>query len=497
LQKQVFHLSCVFFYIVESCSVQKPIIKITSAAVIALIVSQAQAGAFSLYTESSPAAIGNFAAGIAAEGADASIGWYNPAGLILIKERQVVFGGVGVFPSSTLTGTSTYTTPLPFPGLPPAQYVQSFSGLQGAQSAGVPSLHYALPLGERAVFGLSVVSPFGLATDYDFTSPVRYAATLSKLEIVDFSPELGGKITDHFSIGAGLDLQYARVKFNQMLGSPAYLEFIQALGEVVNPYSLDSQSYNSGDSFAVGFHAGVLFRFDDNHARLGVNYQSSVQHQFTGSSRLVGPLADSSLNIFFPAEADPNASYSSGNLYSNYIELPDVLTISGYKDVNDKLALLGSIVYFGWSSFNNITLNNVAAGIPLELGNTFLTTLDSTTLENYRDTWRFALGANYHVNPQWMLRVGGGYDQTPTVNAYRDVRLPDSNRFALSVGTHYQMKPNLGFDLGYTYLFAANDAVVNNTEIIRTSTYNVNATAKNYAQLLGVQAVWKLDGVTK
>lgn len=459
-----------------------------------MIVNQSvQAGGFSLYTESSPAAIGNFAAGIAAEGADASIGWYNPAGLVLIKNQQLLIGGVGVFPSSKLTGTSTYTSPIPFVGIPPQQYIQSFTNLQGAESAVVPTLHYALPLGENAVFGLSIVSPFGLSTDYELNSPVRYAATLSKLETVDVSPEIGGKLTEHFSIGGGLDFEYARVKFNRMIGSPAYLQFIQTLGEPVLPTTLDSQSYNSGDSLGFGFHIGGLVMFDQNHTRLGLNYQSGIKHQFTGTSTLTGPLADPTLNIFFPAEANPNASFSSNSLYSNNIDLPDILTLSAYRDINEQWALLGSVVYSGWSSFKNITLNNVAIGIPSSAGSTALTTVNSTTVEDYRDTWRFALGANYRVNQQWMMRVGGGYDQTPTVTAHRDVRLPDSNRWALSIGTHYQMRPNLGFDLGYTYLFAANDAVVNNTQVISTSTYNVNAVSKNNAQLLGLQAVWMID----
>ncbi|MFW2535499.1 transporter, partial [Legionella sp. 28fTON52] len=42
------------------------------------------------------------------EAADASTGWYNPAGLALIRQQQVVVGAVGVFPSSELTGTSTF-----------------------------------------------------------------------------------------------------------------------------------------------------------------------------------------------------------------------------------------------------------------------------------------------------------------------------------------------------------------------------------------------------
>ena len=75
------------------------------------ISSISQAGGFSLYTESSVVALGNYGAGVAAEAADASIGWYNPAGLVLIKKPQLILGGIGVFPSTKLSGNSTYSEP--------------------------------------------------------------------------------------------------------------------------------------------------------------------------------------------------------------------------------------------------------------------------------------------------------------------------------------------------------------------------------------------------
>lgn len=466
-----------------------------SAAVIAMGAQASHAGSFSLYTESSAAAIGNYAAGIAAEAADASIGWYNPAGLVLIKKPQLLVGGVGVLPSMKLSGTSTYTTINTL--IPPEfqNYVSSFNNLQGSQNAVVPSFHYALPLGERAAFGLSIVSPFGLSTNYGENSPVRYAATLSKLETVLVSPELAGKLSDHLSIGAGLNFQYASVEFNREIGSPALLT---ALSSVVDPLiqanSLDSSSHNSGDSFGIGVHVGVLWMFDENHTRIGINYQSDISQQFNGQSQLTGRLADPSLEVLGDLlAANPNAQFTSNSLQSNFIDFPDVITLSAYRDVTQKLALLGSVVYSGWSSFKSISLTNVAAVASDTDGNIHQTLTGATTPEDYRQTWRFALGANYHVTPQWMMRVGGGYDQTPTVDNDRDVRLPDCNRWALAIGTHYQMKPSLGFDLGYSYLFAANNAKINNTQAIGASSqFNVNAIAQSHAQLIGLQAVWTM-----
>ncbi|RUR13897.1 OmpP1/FadL family transporter [Legionella sp. km772] len=478
----------------------KPLRTIVSTAVLGILAaSAAHAGSFALYTESSPAAIGNYAAGIAAEAADASIGWYNPAGLPLLREQQVTFGGVGVFPSTKLSGTSTFTTvtetglPALFPPSITSIYPQAYSGIQGAENGFVPSVHYALPLGESATFGFSVVSPFGLSTDWGLASPVRYQATKSELITANFSPELGAKITNNFSLGAGLDLQYARVKFNRVLGIPTFLSSVGA-----NPFADDSLSYNKGKSFGVGFHVGAMGMFNDNHTRIGLNYQSKMRHKFNGYSQLSGPLATPATNLFLEPVSPPSIILNN-NLSSNSIEFPDVLTLSAYHDLNEKIALLGSVVYTGWSCFDSIQLNNVAApnvnvSIPTQTATVSQVSVSSTSLQNYRDTWRAAIGANYKFNDIWMLRVGGGYDQTPTNNVYRDIRLPDADRWALSVGAHYQARANVGIDVGYTHLFAVNDPVVNRTDPLAAgSTYNVDAIGSVSADLVGAQVVWKMD----
>lgn len=471
---------------------QKPIKTLVSAAVAALMAGSANAGSFSLYTESNGSAVGNFAAGIAAEAADASTGWYNPAGLALINEQQIVFGGVGVFPTSELSGTSTFTTTgIPFP------YVQTFSDLDGAKDALVPSMHYALPLGESATFGLSVVSPFGLKTLWSERSPVRYAATLSELQTINVSPEIGGKVTENFALGAGIDLQYARVKFNRMLGAPALMQFYSLFGVPVSPNFVDSESYNKGDSFGVGFHAGILGMFNNNHTRIGLNYQSEMRHKFHGFSRLNGRLATPGLDITDPFSvlaADPRAVLRTDTLSSNNISFPDIVTLSGYHDVNEKLALLASVVWTGWSTVKTIELDNAVAYAPPSAafaGGQVL--VNSVSTENYSDAWRFALGANYRFNDQWMLRVGGGYDETPTNDIHRSVRIPDESRWALSIGGHYQWRPNIGVDAGYTYLFAADDPIINRTEIIGTSTNTISARGNAHAHLVGAQLTWILD----
>lgn len=474
----------------------KPLRTLVSSAVISVLAtSVAHAAGFSLYGESAGYTTGNYAAGAAAEAADASTGWYNPAGLALLREQQVVFGGVGIFPTLKLNGTSTFTTVTPIPNFPPMvrKYVQNFDGVNGGYSALVPSFHYALPLGERTTFGLSVTAPFGLATDWSPYSPVRYSATYTEVLTTNISPELGTRLTEHFALGAGLDMQWSRVKFNQMIGAPTLFMALD------NPYKVDSLSYNKGASWGVGFHVGVMGIFNDNHTRIGINYQSRVRHVFYGHSRLSGILANDDFSLVQPV-LPPSSSRLNEDLFSDPQEFPDVLTISGYQDVNEKLALLGSVVYTGWHVFKDIKLNNVAVPnigsafppVPLEVTPA---NANIAVAQNFHDAWRVAIGANYHLNPKLMLRVGGGYDQTPTNNTDRNIRLPDVDRWAIAVGAHYQWKPTIGVDIGYTHLFAGNTPSIDSTQVLSpTSTYNVEANGGSFsADLVGAQLTWMID----
>lgn len=466
----------------------KPIKTILASAIGAILsINVVHAGSFSLYTESSAAALGNYGAGLAAEAADASTGWYNPAGLAKRYHQELVSSLVGLIPRSTITGTSTFTSaalPAPF-----NVYQQSFNHLQGAKDGLVPALHYSHPLGQDISFGLSVVAPFGLSTNWRRQTPVRYAATLSDLITADISPEIGGNITKNMSLGAGIDLQYARVKFNQVLGLPT-------LGQLpvpgLYPSRLDSYSYNRGNSFGVGFHTGVLLFSDDDHTRVGVNYQSVVRHKFHGHSRLTGPLATPGLTTITPfsALATIDALYKSPHLTSNVIEFPDIVTVSGYQDVNQHIALLGSVVYTGWHTLRSIALNNVA-GFANGIGQA---PVNSSTVEAYRNVWRVAAGVNYRLNEQWLFRAGTGYDKTPTVNADRDIRIADVDRIALAVGGHYQWRENLGVDVGYTHLFPTHKVSINKTNTVGAgNTYTINARASGSADLIGLQSVWQID----
>ena len=147
---------------------------------------------------------------------------------------------------------------------------------------------------------------------------------------------------------------------------------------------------------------------------------------------------------------------------------------------------MASATYTQWSVFKNLVLKNVAGYSKPDL--------IITIPENYSDTWNFAVGAHYQMSNKWLLKGGFGYDFTPSNDKDRNPQLPDQNRFAVSTGVRYKIKPNLWIDAGYTHLFVkqANIDVKQTTDqginLITTTKGSVNGSA----DVVGMQLTWNI-----
>jgi long-chain fatty acid transport protein len=78
--------------------------------------------------------------------------------------------------------------------------------------------------------------------------------------------------------------------------------------------------------------------------------------------------------------------------------------------------------------------------------------------ENFEDSYRFALGATYDVNPVLALRLGVAFDQSAAEN-YRSISIPDSDRLWYSAGATYQLSGAESIDFGLSYINGDNVVV--------------------------------------
>jgi long-chain fatty acid transport protein len=331
--------------------------------------------------------------------------------------------------------------------------------------------------------GLSLAVPFGLKTDYGRSTPVRYAATKSYLEVVDLSPAVGFNITKKISLGVGLDMERIAAELDSMA--------------TVGP-GTDSYGTNKGWGTAYGYHIGSMFQFTPTW-RVGFTYNSQVVQHPRGNSRFVGPIANAALGIPL---GTPATIYSGET--NVHLTLPGYFTLSGFGQVDPKWAVMGTAIYTQWNVIQVLSLQQVSAAnaalglIPTPVPHVGIVPVASTTTTvnlptHYRNTWNLAAGTEYYATERVTIRGGIGFDETPVVNSYRDVRIPDGNRYAVAMGAHFQATKTLGLDFGYTHLFLFGTTSVNPPPLqdgaqIVTTHGNVTGSA----DVFGAQLVWDI-----
>lgn len=374
---------------------------------------------------------------------------------------------------SPLTGTAT-----------PVLVSNQYGSAEGGGFAVVPSFHYAIPINDRVVAALSLVVPYGLVSDYPDDSVVRYSATESKVTDIDLTPSLGVKITDKFSVGAGIDFEHIDAVLDQVVG-------LGTLGPVVGlPADTDTTSDNNAADWTIGWHAGLMYQFSQA-TRVGLAYHSKISATLTGDSEFEGPLAS-------VANAGTSDEIKSTNAQTE-VSLPSTTSLSIYHDINARWAVMGTLNYTTWSVFNNIPLQNLAAVNQASVQQILAgsppfvptTSLSANVPQDFHNTWRLATGVNFHMTDNWMWRAGFGIDQDPTSDSARNVRLPDADRYNVAIGAHYQVNKKLGFDAGWTHLFVA-DGIINSGQTVGQQFTYVNGTTNNTANIYGLQLTWNI-----
>lgn len=460
--------------------IKKSVIAVGISFALLGVSENSSAGGFQLF-EQNAVNMGDFGAGGAAIAEDASTAFFNPAGLTRICHQQLVLSADTIITDQKFSGVNVWrgnNNPL----VPPTfAYREAADNVQGGSANIVPAINYAAPITDRIVFGFTVGVPFGLKTNYAQTSALRYSGTESKLSVLDLSPSLGVQITKPLSIGAGLDI----ARIDATLDSVGGLPIIPS-----NPTLFDSVSRNNAMDWGYGWHAGLLYQFNPC-TRVGLAYHSALRfNDLKGSSTLIGPLVN--LAQFVTTGVPASGIAESNNLRAS-TTMPPWTNFSIYHDINPCWAIDGSVVYTQWNRFNDVlTLHNVqSVGLSPTTGLPTPVLIDVSLPQHFRNTWRFALGAIYRPLPCLHFRAGVGYDQTPTNNTDRSIRLPDGNRYAVAVGAHYQVVKPLGVDVGWTHLFIQK-VNLSSTAVTGGQASTAIGDVKSHADLVGAQLTWDI-----
>lgn len=469
--------------------VMRRFVTVLCASGLIVVSTQASASGFQLW-EQDGASVGNYHAGYAAEANDASVAWYNPAGIPRIQNQQVVIGASAILSDFKYKGSVGVSerTPLvifnPGPSITFPVVTNTFNNVtaQGGTFNVVPNLHYVAPISDWIGFGFSIDVPFGLKTSYGSSTPLKYAATLTSIRVVDISPSLGFKITDKASLGVGFDIQRAYAEFNSVaaLINPQFLPPIPPPPKVVLP-AFDTDSTNKANDTGYGFRLGFLYEFTPC-TRVGLSYHSQVVHHFSGTSRFEGPINEI---------VNQGQSIVSSRATTN-VKLPPYTALSVFNKISPNWALMGTLIYTQWNTFKTLSLNQVAGVVDTGTIPAPSTNIDVEIPENYHNTWNLSLGANYYPTDTIILRGGIGFDQSPVRNKYRNVQLPDGDRYALALGGHFQATKTIGLDVGWSHIFFSQVKVNPPPQVNGAETVSTNGHVKGSADVLSGQVTWDI-----
>ncbi len=341
---------------------------------------------------------------------DPSAVFYNPAGITQLPGIQTMAGATFILPASDIVTTSggarTRTESVDNVWFPPHLYLTG-------------------QVTDSLWLGFGSFSQFGLGTEFDQNWPGRYNSYKAFIESVTINPNVVYKVNNQLSVAAGLDIIYFDIELDRK---------IDPLG--LNNPAFDVDRQLKGDAFGYGFNLAVHYKPLD-WLSMGVSYRSQAKVDVEGTSDFTKPAAlaaSPALSRFF------NDTDASGSII-----LPDMLFMGiAFKPI-DRLSMEVGATWTRWSLYNTLSIDYeidpMGSGRPAAYG----------SIKDWRDAWRFQIGAEYRLLDWLDLRGGYTYDETPDPNARVDYLVPANDRhlFALGSGAHWG---NWTFDLSYTYL---------------------------------------------
>ena len=412
----------------------------------ALAAGQAGASGFQL-REQSVRNLGASNAG-SSVGADASHVSLNPAAMANITERTFKVDATVIDLNAEFAGGGSVLA-----GTPLATPLTGGNGGDPGDATVVPNVSVVLPVGEQLVLGASIGAPFGLKTEYAPGWVGRYRALTSDLKTVDLTLSAAYKASDRVSLGVGLVYERAEALLSKAVdfGAIACATSPAASSTIPNchpasPFPFKPQRHDgsiavTGDDTAFGFLLGAHFTPTDQ-LQVGLSYRSELKHSLEGSVDF------DALNAPFIGLNPVTAARFADGPGGAELTTPAIFTASVSYGFTESLRVMADWQRTGWSSLESVEIRRADG------------TLIGEEPFAWRDTDLVSVGLEFDASEAFTLRGGIGRDESPTNDATRTPRLPDSDRMLYSVGLTWNVSPHVSIDAAYQRI-TIDDARIN------------------------------------
>lgn len=324
---------------------------------------------------------------------DASVAFFNPAGISFIPAKlSVAAGGFGALSSVTYQNLKTYES------------------YETDNPVGTPIYAaVAYKVLDNVSLGFSFATPYGSTIDWGTDWAGKEMVQMMSLKGLYFQPMVSVKLAPWASLGASYIYAKGAVDWDKAL---------TAYGGSMNIKDEKAK----GHGFALGFY----FQPDDQWD-VSVAYRSKVDMKAeTGKVTFnVSP------NLFPLIGVDANGQDN----FKATLPLVEEWTVGVAYKVTPKWKLAADFNYTGWDEYNQLTLDFENAPIGNQADRTVL-----VTPKNFHATRTFRVGTEYMLTDKIAGRLGWYWDEAP----YEDENfIPETPSFDAHVIT-----AGLGFKLG-------------------------------------------------
>jgi len=333
---------------------------------------------------------------------DYSAIFWNPAGLTQMKSSSISFFVTDLIPSGSY------------------QFPQ-FGIDAKTKSAMYPSgsVAYFKPINDNLIIGIAAYVPSGTGAKWNgedlklLTSGVTYRWE-SFMGVITVSPVIAYKISDQFSLGATLNLNYGMLK----LWRPG-----------VGQYNEDLSG------FAFGATIGALFKPTDKLG-IGLTLRTPTKVKFSGEATMAGAAAVGQATT---SDAEREATW------------PLWLGLGISFKATDKLTVNADAQYTNWKKIQTIgiTYDN-AAWQALKAHPQLKAAFNNDFDLQWKDAIQWRFGLEYAVSEKLALRAGYYYDPSPSDPGTLNILLPEITYNAFTAGLGYKAeKLTIDFCLEY------------------------------------------------
>lgn len=274
----------------------------------------------------------------------------------------------------------------------------------------LPHFQLAVPLPFGFTFGLAGDAEYGLGTEYDDNAPTAWSCTETTVQGYVLNPNLAYRITDKWSVGAGLRWLYFDFEQYKNLGALKY------------------HLYGNNRCESFGWQVGTKYDILDNLS-VGVVYKSPINANVRGET-------DASPAV--PQAAGTARALTGGADCG--MTLPQSVTAGINWDVVQTWHLGLAASWSEWSEFDTLVFNVKPVRNDVSL--------------DWNDTWRASIGSAWDFYRDWTWMISYTFDMDCALsNDQQSAMLPPAHRNILATGFVWNCWKNLDLAVSYSCIF--------------------------------------------